>query len=146
MIDERLSLRNDYQRLLNLIARTQPRLHPTGVKSPNSRGFADMHGNAAEWVQDWFAGYTGKESLDPAGPESGTETVFGGGSFRDDSTNVSGSRRFAAPPNQALAGFRVLLEYFPVPVSTATGISRAAVVNKCRINSWGQHAIIERML
>ncbi len=121
MIDERLSLQNDYQRLLNLIARTQPRLHPTGLKSPNSWGFYDLHGNAAEWVQDWFAEYTGNESRDPAGPESGTEKVLRGGSFRDDSTNVSASRRFAAPPDRALAGFRVVLEYFPVPVPTAPG-------------------------
>jgi formylglycine-generating enzyme required for sulfatase activity len=120
-IDDRLSLQNDYQRLLNLIVRTQPRLHPTGLKSPNSWSFHDLHGNAAEWVQDWFAEYTGQESVDPAGPESGTEKVLRGGSFRDDSTNVSASRRFAAPPDRPLAGFRVVLEYFPVPVSTAPG-------------------------
>lgn len=114
MIDERLSLQNDYQRMVNLIARTQPRLHPTGEKMPNVRGFYDMHGNAAEWVQDWYAAYTDKESRDPAGPEVGTEKVLRGGSFRDDFNDISGSRRFAAPPDRALAGFRVVLEYFPV--------------------------------
>ena len=119
MIDERLTFQNDYQRLQNLIVRTQPRLHPTGGKSPNSWGFSDMHGNAAEWVQDWFAEYTNQESSDPTGPDGGTEKVVRGGSFRDDSINVGASRRFAAPPDRPLAGFRVVLEFFPVSVATA---------------------------
>ncbi|MCD6502538.1 SUMF1/EgtB/PvdO family nonheme iron enzyme [bacterium] len=51
-------------------------------------GAFDMTGNVAEWAADWFSldYYSTSPSANPAGPPSGSEKVYRGGSYIDRST------------------------------------------------------------
>ena len=51
----------------------------TGSYSPNSWGFYDMHGNVAEWCNDYFGPYSQDLSIDPQGPVSAPDFVRRGG-------------------------------------------------------------------
>jgi formylglycine-generating enzyme required for sulfatase activity len=57
-------------------------LHPVGQKKPNAYGVYDMHGNALEWVSDWYDEdyYAASPAWNPQGPAEGKEKVFRGGS------------------------------------------------------------------
>ena len=54
---------------------------PAGQKIPNAFGLYDMSGNVVEWCSDWFGAYTSTAVTDPAGPASGSDRVFRGGSW-----------------------------------------------------------------
>lgn len=110
-IDPNLSLQSDPDRLQTLIARSQPRLQKIGTRQPNPLGLHDMQGNAPEWVSDWFANYPTVAVQDPQGPDSGTEKILRGGSWRDDSSGIQASRRLPTPPDRAAGGLRVVLEF-----------------------------------
>ena len=92
---------------------------PVGGKLPNPWGLYDMHGNVAEWCQDWFGDYPGGIALDPLGPATGTSRVFRGGGIGglywfDNEYRLA--RRGGAPPDwppmdwrNRSTGFRVVL-------------------------------------
>jgi formylglycine-generating enzyme required for sulfatase activity len=55
--------------------------HPVAQKKPNAWGLYDMHGNIAEWCQDWYKNYSAASATDPKGPSTGTIRVIRGGSW-----------------------------------------------------------------
>jgi formylglycine-generating enzyme required for sulfatase activity len=81
-----------------------------GQKQPNAWGLYDMHGNIAEWVQDWYADYTTEPMTDPIGPTSGALRVFRGGRWFGSAQLVRAANRGAFDPDYRLAGlgFRCL--------------------------------------
>lgn len=86
-------------------------LRRVGEKKPNAWGLYDMHGNVAEWCQDWYDGHYYRRSpmSDPPGPASGTARVIRGGSAHDWPNNTRSAFRYQARPNLRLAtvGFRI---------------------------------------
>jgi formylglycine-generating enzyme required for sulfatase activity len=86
--------------------------HPVGQKEPNPWGLHDVHGNAWEWVQDWFDPdyYAGSPSTDPTGPREGTQRVVRGGSWHATATSWrTAFRRDYEPDYRGISiGFRLL--------------------------------------
>ncbi len=68
--------------------------HPVALKKPNAFGLYDMHGNAGEWVWDFFGNYSGGELENPTGPTTGTERVYRGGTWKDPTATLRSSNRF----------------------------------------------------
>ena len=56
-------------------------LRPVGGRKPNAWGLYDMHGNACEWCQDFYAPSEAREQTDPRGPDKGKFRVIRGGSY-----------------------------------------------------------------
>lgn len=88
--------------------------HPAGRKKPNAWGLHDIHGNAWEWVNDWFDPeyYARSPPTDPQGPESGSKRVVRGGSWHATATSWrTAFRRDYDPDYRGISiGFRVLRE------------------------------------
>lgn len=88
--------------------------HPVGQKEPNPWGLYDIHGNAWEWVQDWYSPsyYTPSSTVDPQGPQTGSTRVVRGGSWHAtaDSWRTSFRRDYAPDYRGISIGFRVLRE------------------------------------
>jgi formylglycine-generating enzyme required for sulfatase activity len=76
--------------------------HPVKQKGPNPWGLYDMHGNVAEWCNDFYAeGYPAGEAADPRGPASGKERVLRGGSWATSADACRSSARAAEAPGFA---------------------------------------------
>lgn len=84
--------------------------HTVGLKTPNSWGLFDMHGNTHEWCLDWWAD-TPSGTSDPVGPSVISNLrVVKGGSYASGSANCrSGYRGNQNPASTAnFVGFRVV--------------------------------------
>ncbi len=85
---------------------------PVGSYAPNKWGLFDMHGNAWEWVSDWYGPYPKEEVTDPEGPANGKEKVIRGGSWYFGAENAKSSHRRTHEPKLwgFSIGFRIVCE------------------------------------
>lgn len=84
--------------------------HPVGQKNPTPWGLYDMHGNASEWVKDWYGPYTAGTVVDPEGPRLGSYRVYRAYGCYESAKNCRTSRRSGVGPTyrHPYLGFRLL--------------------------------------
>ncbi|MDR1858772.1 MAG: formylglycine-generating enzyme family protein [Treponema sp.] len=99
--------------------------HEVGKKPANAWGLYDMHGNVLEWCWDWYGAYPSGAQSDPAGPVSGCNRVWRGGSWLSYGQDLrSGWRGLIFPSLRGHnVGFRLVR---PCTVEEATSASNAA--------------------
>ena len=79
------------------------------TKNANELGFYDMSGNAAEWVNDWYAAYPTGTVVDPKGPDSGEVHVRRGGNRGQDGRYLTVTCR-DLDSDLSLTGFRLAMD------------------------------------
>jgi formylglycine-generating enzyme required for sulfatase activity len=84
--------------------------HLVGRKTPNAWGLYDMHGNAWEWCNDWYEGYTSASAVNPTGAQNGSDRVVRGGAWYGGGSGCRSAARAVDPPSGRLGnfGFRVV--------------------------------------
>jgi formylglycine-generating enzyme required for sulfatase activity len=92
--------------------------HSVGTKKPNAWGLYDIHGNAMEWVADWYGAeyYASSPLWDPTGPATGTLHIArGGGTSHSDHYQGRSATRSIYHPEviRADTGCRVVLTLPP---------------------------------
>ena len=95
----------------------------TGGVLPNPWGLYDMYGNVMEWVQDYWAPYSGGAQIDPEGPHEpaefdnvnagwqGSFHVARGGYFFDTALRMRSAMRVRGAGASHRIGFRLLMEH-----------------------------------
>jgi len=86
--------------------------HAVASKKPNPWGIFDMHGNVAEFCEDWYGEYPAGPNVDPAGPGFGKGHVIRGGSWKSPPEGCRSSFRGGvwSGAKGAEYGFRVVKE------------------------------------
>jgi len=81
--------------------------HPVGKKKPNAWGLYDVHGNVAEWCNDYYQEdyYRTSPAENPRGPEDGEQYVLRGGAWNCTADACRASRRVGEDPGFADACF-----------------------------------------
>jgi len=76
------------------------RSRPVGGKLPNAWGCSDMHGNVAEWCNDFYAAgyYAQSPAKDPTGPKTGSTKVVRGGCFSSKPGDCTSAHRESENP------------------------------------------------
>lgn len=75
----------------------------------NANGLYEMHGNAAEWVWDWYGSYGKKAVKNPAGPAEGRFKVARGGAWNDFPKHIRSAYRSANAPDVGTYGIGIRL-------------------------------------
>jgi formylglycine-generating enzyme required for sulfatase activity len=87
--------------------------HPVGQKPANSRGLFDLHGNVWEWCADFYGPYAAGAQTDPAGPATGGERVFRGGSWYDFPVSLRSANRHRHAPDGRYTAVGLRLAFSP---------------------------------
>lgn len=82
---------------------------PVGSFKPNPFGFYDMHGNAWEWVADYWAPAAGGAFVDPGGSSEGIERIAKGGGWADRQDRCRAAFRFHDLPESRFSALGVRL-------------------------------------
>ena len=84
--------------------------HFVAQKEPNHWGLYDMHGNAFEWVRDYYsATYYGESPIDdPPGPYAGDYRIYRGGGASGDAARARSWTRGRAVPSNRFGGLRLV--------------------------------------
>jgi len=86
-----------------------------GQTPPNPWGLYDVHGNAEEWVYDWYGPYQEGDQADPVGRADGDFRVTRGGSHSTEAYYLRSENRTGTLPEDkhGLIGLRVVLGPMP---------------------------------
>jgi formylglycine-generating enzyme required for sulfatase activity len=97
------------------------RMHLPMERRPSLRGLFDMHGNAFEWVHDWYGDYGGSRAADPLGATGGSARVVRGGGYAvpADYCRPANRRGYTPSFRGNFLGFRLALSF--VGVSAESG-------------------------
>ncbi len=81
--------------------------HAVGRKKPNAWGLFDMHGNVAEWCNDFYDPdyYQTSPTKNPRGPAEGDKNVLRGGHWGASAESCSSAFRFGEEPGFSDACF-----------------------------------------
>jgi acetoin utilization deacetylase AcuC-like enzyme/formylglycine-generating enzyme required for sulfatase activity len=96
------SFGNDARRLRDyawLVDNSSGKTQPVGRKEPNPWGLHDMHGNAAEWCNDFYSEnyYSQAPQKNPRGPREGKERVLRGGAWNSSAGACRSAYRTSDP-------------------------------------------------